>query len=600
MPRSNRVKPVGEQAVDWVTRNHFLFAGMVPLLILFLSLSLSAAPIDDFFTRFSTEWVRQDPLLATSSQYFAGAEQQRLDAELPSFTEESARQRIALARKGLVELNRFNRKSLTPTQVVSAASMEWQLRNIIDEEPYLDYTYPFRQFAGLQLALTDALTTTHPIRNRQDAENYIARLRLVASRLDQGIRLAQKRAAKGVIPPRFILTATTDQMNRFIEPSPASNLLVTTFAERIEKIPSITPGTRGDFKSTAEAIVRDSVYPAWRRVIALLESQVPKSTEQAGYWKFPNGAELYAFYLRRFTTTAMTAGEIHETGLKEVARLEREMDEVLRKLGFRDFNQAQAALIYPDSPAVRSQVLADYVQFIRDAEKRSAPLFDLRPKAPVEVRRIPEYRERNTPAHYTLPARDGSRPGIFWAPLPGPTFSRINMRTLAYHEAVPGHHFQLALQQENTELPRFRTDSLLGILSAYAEGWGLYAEQLAAEGNWFEGDLTGQLGYLASQLFRARRLVVDTGLHSKRWTRQQAIDYGISPLEVDRYIVWPGQACSYKIGQLRIVELREKARRAMGPRFDLKQFHNLVLRTGQVPLQVLETVVDRWTASSNQ
>ncbi len=187
---------------------------MLPLLLLFLPLSLSAAPLDDFFTRFSTEWVRQDPLLATTSQYFTGAVQQRLDSELPSFTEESARRRIALARKGLAELNRFDRKSLTPTQAVSAAAMEWQLRNIIDEEPYLDYTYPFRQFFGLQLFLTDALTTTHPIRNRQDAENYIARLRQVGDRLDQAIQLARKRAAKGVIPPRFILTATADQMTR--------------------------------------------------------------------------------------------------------------------------------------------------------------------------------------------------------------------------------------------------------------------------------------------------------------------------------------------------------------------------------------------------
>lgn len=570
---------------------------MLPRLLLFLSLSLSAAPIDDFFARFSDDWVRRDPILATASQYFSGAEQQRLDGQLPPLTEDHLRRRIALARQGLAELSRFDRKSLTSTRAVSAASMEWQLRNIVDEEPYLNYTYPFRQFAGLHLALTDTLTTTHPIRNRQDAENYIARLRLLSSRLDQAIQLARTRAAQGVIPPRFILTATIAQMDRFIEPAPAANLLVTTFAERMEKIPGVSSGTRGDFRATAEAIVRDSVYPAWRRAIALLQSQLPKSNDDAGYWKFPNGADLYAFYLRRFTTTTMTAEEIHQTGLREVARLEREMAEVLRKLGFSDFNQAQAALNYPNSPEVRTQVLADYVRYIRDAEQRSAPLFDLRPKAPVEVRRIPEFRERNTPAHYTLPARDGSRPGIFWAPLPGPTFSRITMRTLAYHEAVPGHHFQLALQQENTQLPRFRTDSLLGILSAYAEGWGLYAERLADENNWYQDDLVGRLGYLQSQLFRARRLVVDTGLHSKRWTRQQAIDYGISPLEVERYIVWPGQACSYMIGQLKILELRENARRRMGPRFDLKQFHNLVLRTGQVPLQVLETVVDAWAAS---
>jgi uncharacterized protein (DUF885 family) len=228
-------------------------------------------------------------------------------------------------------------------------------------------------------------------------------------------------------------------------------------------------------------------------------------------------------------------------------------------------------------------------------------LFDLRPKASVVVRRIPEYQERNASAYYARPARDGSRPGAFNVPPVGPKSSRIDMRTLAYHEAVPGHHFQSALQQEDKELPRLRADRILreGTF-AFVEGWGLYAEALAIENGWYDDDLPGKLGALQFQLWRARRLVVDTGLHTKGWTRQQAIDYGIDASEVERYVAWPGQACAYMIGQLKILELRDKTRRELGDKFSLKEFHNVVLRTGTVPLEVLEEVVNECIATKKQ
>lgn len=228
-------------------------------------------------------------------------------------------------------------------------------------------------------------------------------------------------------------------------------------------------------------------------------------------------------------------------------------------------------------------------------------LFDLRPKASVVVQRIPEYQERNAAANYMFPARDGSRPGTFNVPLVGPKFSRISMRTLAYHEAVPGHHFQLALQKEDKDLPRFRADAIPGGgTGAFAEGWGLYAEALAIESGWYEDDLPSKLGALQFQLWRAQRLVVDTGLHTKGWTRQQAIDYGISASEVERYVAMPGQACAYMIGQLKILELRDKTRRELGDKFSLKEFHNVVLRTSTVPLEVLEEVVDEYIATKKQ
>jgi uncharacterized protein (DUF885 family) len=233
---------------------------------------------------------------------------------------------------------------------------------------------------------------------------------------------------------------------------------------------------------------------------------------------------------------------------------------------------------------------------VRDAEQRSAPLFNLKPRAPIDVKREPLLTEASAAAHYSLPAPDGSQPGIFWAPLPGPNFNIIRMRSLSYHEAVPGHHFQLAIQQELTGLPKFRSQRIFSGGSAYVEGWALYAERLAVEQGWYKDDVPGLLGALGSELFRARRLVVDTGLHSKGWTRQQAIDYGINAQEVERYVAWPGQANAYMIGMLRILELREKARAALGPKFSLPAFHDLVLQAGSVPLDVLGEMVDSWIA----
>jgi uncharacterized protein (DUF885 family) len=280
------------------------------------------------------------------------------------------------------------------------------------------------------------------------------------------------------------------------------------------------------------------------------------------------------------------------------------MDGLLRKLGYNEgtIKERMEKLEHdsqpPAEPDPRPALLARYENIMRDAEKRAALIFDLRPKAPVEVRREPVFTEKNAAAHYTLPARDGSRPGIFWAPLPGPEFEIVSMRTLVYHEAVPGHHFQLTLQNEMTDLPRFRSNRLFGGISAFTEGWALYAEQLAAENHWYDGDPVGLLGQLDDELFRARRLVVDTGLHAMHWTRQQAIDYGIKAAEVERYVVWPGQACSYKIGMLKILELRTKAQRELGAKFSIKEFHNVVLKTGMVPLAVLEQVIDDYIAST--
>jgi uncharacterized protein (DUF885 family) len=360
---------------------------------------------------------------------------------------------------------------------------------------------------------------------------------------------------------------------------------------------------RAKSMAAAEKAVAESIIPAYERIRAILAAQLPKATDDAGVWRLPRGAEYYATQLATYTNTHLTADDIHAIGLREVARIEGEMDAILRQLGYANgtvnerYRQLEAA-VQPRGPGdPRPQILADTEKVVRDAEQRAALVFDKTPKARVEVRREPAFSEKTAAAHYSDPASDGSRPGIYYLPLPGPTFEIVRMRSLAYHEAVPGHHFQIAMQQEVTSLPKYRRLLIFGATSAFIEGWGLYAERLADENNWYEGDPRGRLGFLQMQLLRARRLVVDTGIHAKRWTRQQVIDYGVTPQEAERYIVWPGQACAYMIGQLRIVELREKARMALGDRFSIKAFHNLVLETGSVPLEVLGQEVDRWIAA---
>jgi uncharacterized protein (DUF885 family) len=558
----------------------------------------TAANFEHFCDTLAADWLRADPEAASAQQYFSGAEQDALDRRLTPITKEARAARVDTARRGLAELKTFDRTSLDPSQRISAATLEWQLEDIVRGEFFADYAFVFQQYSGLQVQLVKFLSQTHPVRNRRDLENYLARLDLVAAHMDEGIAQAKERATRGILPPRFILTATIQQLDRFLAAAPRQNILITSLEERAARIKNLAAAERAKFLQAAEKTVSLSIIPAYRRARALLQEQLPHSTDDGGLWRFPDGERAYAQALRRFTTTDYNASRIHELGRKEVARIEQQMNTLFDQLGYHEgsiperMRKLDADCQPPPEPDPRPALLAQYETILRDAERRAALSFDVRPKAPVVVKREPVFTEQNTSAHYSVPAPDGSRPGIFWVPLPGPTFRISEMRTLLYHEAVPGHHFQLALQGEMTNLPHFRRDRVFGSISAHSEGWALYAEQLAAESGWYQGDLKGRLGQLNAELFRARRLVADTGLHAMRWTRQQAIDYGLSAAEVERYVVNPGQACSYKLGQLRILDLRAKMQRALGDHFSLKEFHSLVLRTGSVPLAVLEQVVD--------
>ncbi|XHS79205.1 DUF885 family protein [Burkholderiaceae bacterium UC74_6] len=572
----------------------------VALAVLFSAPAFAGPEFDAWAEQLAAQRMRANPVSATLQQYFKGEEQSKLDGRFASITKQARLAQIADERRALAELRAMDPKTLTADQKVSAGVIGWSLEQAIVAGEYLDDDFIFNQMSGLQVQLVSFMSQQQPLRNARDVQSYLERLSGLAAQMDQGIERTQAAQAKGVLMPRFIIEKVITQFETFLASEPARNVLVTSLAERLARVPGAdAEGARAQ----AEKIVAESVRPAWSRGLALMKAQLPLSNNDAGVWRLPDGKKFYAAQLRTMTTTDYTPEQIHAIGLQQVARIEAEMDTLLKQLGYREgsvkdrYKQMDAAN-QPKAADPRPELLARYTSILRDAEQRAKLLFDVLPKAPVEVRREPALTEATAAAHYTAPAPDGTRPGIFWAPLPGPKYEIAEMRTLVYHEAVPGHHFQVTIQQEAQNLPAYRRGRVFGSGSAFGEGWALYSEQLVADAGWYDGDIPGRLGQLSDALFRARRLVVDTGLHSLHWTRQQAIDYGIPATEVDRYVVWPGQACAYMLGRLKIEALRDKAKAALGEKFDIKKFHNLVLLTGNVPLKVLEDVVDDWIAQS--
>ena len=590
-----------------MTRRELLAAGLA-LGVTPIATSLRAgAPqqgartIADFFREFTDDWVRHDPELATATRYFSGAEQDRLERQLTPRTLDWRRDRIRRARQGLAALRAFDRARLTDAQRIAADVMDWQLDMRVREEPFLDYSFPLQQMNGVNVELVETLTVRHPLLSDRDAENYLAALREVAARMDEATAEARRLEARTIIPPRFILAATIRQMQSFAGMAPAQNPFVTAFADRLSTVDSVPAARKQQLRSEAETIVSSKVYPAWTRAIAQLQAQTARATDDAGLWRLQGGPDAYTYFLEYFTTTKLTSNEIHEIGLMQVNRIETEMDRLFRQIGRADgsvkdrIEKLKLDLQYPNpqSDEARDQIMRDIDGIIRDAERRAALLFDRRPVSPVVARPFPTFREANAAANYNAPAPDGSRPGTFQFPRRIENMTKFGLRSTVYHETVPGHHFHIALQVENRNLERFQQLRTFGGISAITEGWGLYAERLAAESGWYGDDIEGRLGQLDAELFRARRLVIDTGLHSKKWTRQQSIDYGIEASEIERYVVYAGQACSYMIGQLKLVELREQAKQALGDRFSLRDYHNVVLTTGVVPLDILAREVDR-------
>jgi uncharacterized protein (DUF885 family) len=473
--------------------------------------------------------------------------------------------------------------------------------------------YAVDQLFSIPVSIPQFMENHHRVVDEHDAENYVARLEAIATKLDQVIANFDMQAAHGVVPPEVALEGAAAQIRTLLAPEPGASLFVDALWRKLNQVPAIDAQRRAALLGEAEEAVRTHTNPAYARLLARIDAALAKHPGNHGVWALPDGKAFYDAALRWNTSTTLDADAIHRIGLEEVARIETRMDALLDTRGLTDgpVGARVVALAkdprfaYENSDAGRAQVIADIEAAIDRLQPHIPEYFGLVPEQPLQVRPVPAHAQDTAPGgYYYPPAMDGSRPGTFFINLGDiASNTRWSLPTLAYHEGSPGHHFQISLGQTLTDLPLLRR-SLNP--SAFTEGWALYAEQLVAEMGLYEDDPLGDLGRLQAEMFRAVRLVVDTGLHRKRWTPEQAIAYmvektGMNPddvrTEVHRYLVQPGQACSYKIGHLKMLELREDAKARLGERFDIRAFHDVVLGNGALPLLVLEQVVDEWVAS---
>jgi len=507
---------------------------------------------------------------------------------------------------------KYDENKLTKDELLSVEVLKQLLGNPEQDRLYRYHNYPVNQLFGLQNAIPRFLDTFHRVNTSEDAEHYISRLSKVGIKMQQNMEGILIREEKGVIPPTFVIDKSVAIMQEFVNQPTEENVLYVSFEGKLTDVDEISDEERQAFLESAKTEIENVVYPAYQSYIGYFTSLRAKSNDDAGVWKLPDGKAYYDYLLRRYTTTEMTADEVHVTGLAEVDRIQAEMLDIFAAEGYDtslgvkalfDSLAEEERFYYPDTDEGRAQILEDYSAIIDEIEIGMSEAFNIKPKADIVVKRVPEFSEKTAPgAYYNGPSRDGSRPGMFYANLYDiKATPKYGMRTLAYHEGVPGHHFQIAIKTELQGIPEFRKEA--GFTS-YSEGWGLYAEQLAWEMG-FQSDPYDNLGRLQAELFRAVRLVVDTGIHAKRWTREEAIDYMLANtgmvesdvvVEIERYIVIPGQATAYKVGMMELLRLRSEAQQALGDKFDIRDFHNVILQDGALPLTALRELVMEYIA----
>ena len=485
----------------------------------------------------------------------------------------------------------------------------------INRFKYRLYNYPVNQMFGRHTDVASFLINMHLVTEASDAEAYVSRLNGVGPVFEQLLENLKLREELGVVPPRFVFPMAIESCRNIISGAPfdesgEDSALWEDFRKKLQALDMEEPQKVMLQKKASEALV-DVVKPAYNRLIAFLEKQEAKATTEDGVWKFKDGAAFYDQALRLTTTTKLSSDEIHQIGLKEVARIHNEMRGIMKTVefggnlqAFFEFMRTDKQFYYPNDDEGKQDYLDRAVEVIDDMKGRLDQLFLTKPKAELTVKRVEAFREKSAgTAFYQRPAPDGSRPGIYYANLYNTAnMPKYKLEALAYHEGIPGHHMQLALAQQLEGIPKFRK---LGGYTAYIEGWGLYCEQIPKEMGLYK-DSYSDFGRLSMELWRACRLVVDTGIHAKRWTREQGIAYYRNNTPdterdcirmVERHIVMASQATAYKIGMLKILELREKAKNALGSRFDIRVFHDVILRGGPLPLTVLEQMVDEYIES---
>jgi uncharacterized protein (DUF885 family) len=514
---------------------------------------------------------------------------------------------LTRARRELAELKRFDGATLSPAAQLDLDVVTYQLSRAIDGSERFRYgatmgryaPYILSQLTGAYRDVPDFLESQHRVRDAAEADAYLARVEALAGAIDDDTARQHADAARGVFAPDYILDTTLKQLAAFRDQPPEQTVAVVAFTAKLA-----AAGLPAERAARARALMAEKVFPALDRQRALVTELRARATHDAGCWRLPDGDTYYAAAAEAATTVPMSGDEIHRLGLAQVAEISARIDTILRaqEMAQGTVGDRLVALnkrpdqLFPNTDPGREALLGQLTGQIAAMQKRLPEAFASLPKAKVEVRRVPASIQAGAPGgYYENASLDGSRPAIYYINLRD-TFDRpkFGLATLTHHEAVPGHHLQVMLALESEDIPLIRRR---GFFSGYSEGWALYAEQLADEMGMYEGDPLGQVGYLQSLLFRATRLVVDSGMHAKRWSREQATDYliattgiarGRSQGEIDRYTVWPGQACSYKIGHTVWTRLRDEAKARPG--FDLKRFHE-VLRLGAMPLTVLERVV---------
>ena len=534
--------------------------------------------------------------------------------ELGDYTDAAAKKQLDMAGAQVARMKR----EFDPAKLSPSSRMSWRLFEEAYETQKRLWPWRFHQYAvtnnGTGLSgIPVMLINSHRVDTVADAEAYVSRLRAVERVGGEVAADLDARTAKGLVSPDFVFAPVLADSRQQLTGAPfdngADHPVWADFKKKVAALQT-DQATRDRLLREGEAALKGQFRNGFNRVIASVEAMRGKATSSDGVWRLPDGDAFYAGAVQFFTTTDLTPAQIHDTGLSEVARIHREMEVIKNKVGFKGTLQEFLTHIktdpqfkYPNTEAGKAQYLADATAQVKAYMAVADKQFSTLPKGPVEVRAVEAWREKTASvAFYNPGTPDGSRPGIYYVNLSDMTqVAKVQLEAITFHEAAPGHHFQIARSLEQADLPMFRRFSYQG---AYIEGWGLYAELLGKEAGFYT-DPYNDFGRLSLELWRAGRLVVDTGLHSKRWSRDKAIQYFrentlMSELdierEINRYISNPGQATSYKIGQLKILELREKARKALGPKFDIRAFHEVVLGNGAVPLGVLEEQVDAYIA----
>ncbi|MFA5683125.1 MAG: DUF885 domain-containing protein [Lysobacteraceae bacterium] len=597
----------------------WFLAGLLVLLLAVTALGVHTwyfkpLNIEWFYTRVFLQFALDNPEMLTQIRLLEPLGIKDHNAELADASLAHEDAQLAKLERDYATFQRYDREDYSGQARLSYDIFDSFLGDQVrDGKRFRYHNFPVNQMFGVQSGLPNFMINSHFVEDERDARDFISRVGQFERRFDQVIEGLEKRESLGILPPRFTVEKVLTQMRDFIAMPVEQHMLYVGFGEKLDKIPAdkLAEERRAELRAELARAIETSVYPAYRKLIAHHEALLPKATSNDGVWRLPDGEAYYAWRVRNQTTTDMGAEEIHRIGVAEVERIAAEMDAILQAEGLVEGSigeRVQAIAkredqLYPDSDEGRAQILADYQTIIDEVSAGLGDWFSRMPASPVEVRRVPAFSEKTAPgAYYQGPSLDGKRPGVFFANLRNVgEIPRFGMRTLAYHEAVPGHHFQIALAQELEGLPIFRR---FLPFTVYAEGWALYAEQVAWEAG-FQDDPLDNLGRLQAEMFRAVRLVVDTGMHSQRWSREQAIDYMLEytgmgedevVAEIERYLVNPAQALAYKVGMLKFVELRAKAQRELGERFDIREFHEVVLGSGSVPIFVLERVIDDWIA----